>query len=537
VPKIIGLATICIGMIVVVAWTVDIPTLKSIVPNAVTMKFSTAISFVFSGITIYFVAQHYEGKTNKAQITVPLSGFVIFLFMVTLLSANMVGVNSGVEQLFVKESQDAVKTSDAGRPSIMTMINFILVVISGISALSDTRPKNIVAILGYTILIIGAISVVGYIVNQPLMYYYVPNMSTAMAINTSVLFVAIGAAFVFLGKNANMQRAKSMKIRTRLMSLFLIASLIPIIFMVGLGLNNIGSASNTESKVGMIIVGIVTAIAVTIFSLMTARSISKPIIALKDVSMQISNGNRTVKADESGDDEISDLSKAFNTMINDVIKSERLSTIGMLSSTLGHDLKNNLTVMKMNLDLAGRECEKLGNESLIKKVKTVEKSANKMLSEIDDVLNFLRQAPLKLESVSFANVLEGALKTVSIPENIKIEKPVNDVQIYCDIKRMETVLVNLVNNAIQAIGVEKGIIALDAAKNNSHALIVVTDSGPGISIDALPKIFDPLFTTKNTGTGLGLASCKNIVENHGGGISVKNNPTTFTIEIPLNDSK
>ncbi len=529
--KIIGLASILVGMVVAVSWVLDIPALESLIPNSVTMKFSTAVSFVFSGITIYFLAQYNDGKAGWAQIAVPVSGFVIFLFMATILVAYVAGINSGIEQLFVRESPNAVKTSEAGRPSIPTMINFILIIIAGLFALSENGLRKFVNAMGYAISIIGAIPIIGYITNQPLLYYYVNNVSSAMAIHTSILFVVLGIALIFLKKNTNMQ-SKRLKIQTRMVSLFLSASLIPIIFIVGLSFNNIENVPNAEStKLSMVIIGIITAITTTIFSLFTTKSISKPIIALKEVSAQISEGNRSLKADETSSDEIGDLSKAFNVMVDNVIKSEKLSTIGLLSSTLGHDLKNNLTVMKMSVGLLKQRNQDVLNESILEKITTIEKSADKMWAQIDDVLDFIRQSPLKLENISFAKLAENALKIIKIPATIKIETPAEDTFVYCDAKKLETVLVNLINNSIQAID-SSGTITIKTNMDSNYSIIQVIDSGPGIPQESISKVFDPLFTTKRTGTGLGLASCKNIVEQHGGIITVQNNPTTFTIKIP-----
>lgn len=531
IPKIIGLVSICIGLLVASAWVLDIPILTHLIPDAVTMKFSTSISFIFSGITIYFVAQYTEGKIGRAQIAVPVSGFVIFLFMVTILTGYVVGINTGIEQLFVREASNAVETPDAGRPSIPTMFNFILIVLAGIFALSESKLRKFVSHIGYVILVIGAIAVIGHITNQPFLYYYVDAVSTGMAIHTSILFISLGLALILLQKNTSVE-AKSLKIQTRMISLFLSASLIPIIFIIGLSSNNIEDTLDGESvKLSMVIIGIVTAITATIFSLLIAKAISKPIIDLKNISGQIAKGNRSVKANEAGNDEISDLSKAFNVMVTNVIKSENLSTIGLLSSTLGHDLRNNLTVMKMSLDILKREDQIHSNKNFSEKIRLIENSVEKMRNQIDDVLGFIRQTPLKQENISFAQLLENVLKIIKIPEKVKLDLPSQNIFVYCDVRKMETVLVNLINNSIQAID-SNGTIVINLSEDDDNSVIQIEDSGSGIPASVMSKIFDPLFTTKRAGTGLGLASCKNIVEQHGGMIYAQNNPTIFTIKIP-----
>jgi signal transduction histidine kinase len=107
-----------------------------------------------------------------------------------------------------------------------------------------------------------------------------------------------------------------------------------------------------------------------------------------------------------------------------------------------------------------------------------------------------------------------------------------DVVVECDRRQIEVVLSNLILNSIQAIDEAKGAITISISEGEENVIIKVTDSGPGISDGDLPHIFEPLFTTKQKGAGLGLTSCKNIIEQHKGTITVKNNPVTFSITLP-----
>ncbi len=91
---------------------------------------------------------------------------------------------------------------------------------------------------------------------------------------------------------------------------------------------------------------------------------------------------------------------------------------------------------------------------------------------------------------------------------------------------------NLVNNSVHALE-GQGEINIIVSADSKFVTIQVKDSGPGISDENLEKIFEPMFTTKKTGTGLGLVICKSIVEQHGGTLTVSNKPTTFTIKLPV----
>ncbi len=96
---------------------------------------------------------------------------------------------------------------------------------------------------------------------------------------------------------------------------------------------------------------------------------------------------------------------------------------------------------------------------------------------------------------------------------------------------MQIVFMNLISNAIDAVD-EDGEIRLNVFSNENEHIMKISDNGKGIPPENLNKIFDSLFTTKSSGTGLGLPYCKSVIEQHGGTISVSSNPTTFTIILP-----
>ena len=96
---------------------------------------------------------------------------------------------------------------------------------------------------------------------------------------------------------------------------------------------------------------------------------------------------------------------------------------------------------------------------------------------------------------------------------------------------MEVVISNLLKNASQAME-GKGEISIRVLDQKEDVFIEIEDQGQGVPQENMDKIFEPLFMTKQSGTGLGLASCISIVEKHGGRITVRNNPTVFTVQLP-----
>jgi len=209
---------------------------------------------------------------------------------------------------------------------------------------------------------------------------------------------------------------------------------------------------------------------------------------------------------------------------------ERLRAIGELSARVAHDLRNPLGIIKNAIELIEMSSNDQMDEKLKKRISMIKKASERMSRQITDVLDFTRTRELQLEKTSLNKILESSLKSITA-EQVKITKPKNDVTIICDSKQLEVVFTNILMNSIQAME-NSGEIKVRITENENDVMIEIEDSGPGIPEDKMEMIFDPLFTTKSSGTGLGLVSCKNIVEQHEGTISVKNNPTNFLIKLP-----
>ena len=209
---------------------------------------------------------------------------------------------------------------------------------------------------------------------------------------------------------------------------------------------------------------------------------------------------------------------------------ERLRAIGELSARVAHDLRNPLGIIKNAVELIEISSNDQMDEKLKKRINLIKKASERMSRQITDILDFTRTRELQLEKTSLKNILESSLKSIDT-EPVKIIKPKNDVIINCDSKQLEVVFTNILTNAIQAIE-NSGAIKVRITENEEDVSIEFEDSGSGIPKDKIEQIFDPLFTTKSSGTGLGLVSCKNIVEQHKGTITVRNNPTIFEIKLP-----
>jgi two-component system sensor histidine kinase HydH len=216
----------------------------------------------------------------------------------------------------------------------------------------------------------------------------------------------------------------------------------------------------------------------------------------------------------------------------DLIKTEKMASVGQLSSRLVHDLRNPLSVVKSTVELL-----KLGNKNMdektTQKFQRIETALKKISYQIEDVLDFVRQSELHLKRQSLSDIINSTIAGLELPKDVKIKLNLQNVVVNCDSRKLEAVFGNILTNASQAMN-GKGEIKIKVVEDEDDALIKFEDTGPGMTKSIMEKIFEPLFTTKDTGTGLGLSICKSIVEQHGGEIEVSSPPTVFTIRLPKN---
>ncbi|HXG73663.1 MAG TPA: ATP-binding protein [Candidatus Nitrosotenuis sp.] len=222
----------------------------------------------------------------------------------------------------------------------------------------------------------------------------------------------------------------------------------------------------------------------------------------------------------------------------ELLKVERLSAIGQLSARIAHDLRNPLSVIQNTSKILRIRMESKLDEKSRQQWSRMDRAIYRMSHQLEDVMDYVRMPRLEKKNYSLAMALQDAIERIDVPPNVTIHPPLNDCTVFCDPEKMEIVFVNLLINAIQAIEGKEGTIKITITEDNKENLATVTisDSGMGIPDDLLEKIFEPLFTTKQVGTGLGLSSCKSIVEQHGGSItasSVVGKGSTFTIKIPI----
>ncbi len=218
---------------------------------------------------------------------------------------------------------------------------------------------------------------------------------------------------------------------------------------------------------------------------------------------------------------------------NAALKKDKMYTIGEMSSRLAHDLQNPLTIIKNTVEIL-KQSQPNPDKATAESYERVDRAVSRMSQIVRDVLDYVRTSEGLMERTSVVRLLKTVASSLQVPDCIRMVFPTEDTDVYGDVKQLETVFSNLILNSIQAID-GNGKIMIQASDISGETVIEVIDNGSGIEKENIPKIFEPLFTTKPHGTGLGLASCKSIIEAHGGTIdctSIVGKGTAFTIKLP-----
>ena len=225
-------------------------------------------------------------------------------------------------------------------------------------------------------------------------------------------------------------------------------------------------------------------------------------------------------------------SRIFYKQSQKINENEKMSTIGHLSSNIAHDMRNPLGAIRSSSERI-KDQNNGENQAITDEIDRINRSVKRMSHQVEGVLNYVRTTPLITDQYSVTEMLNYASESIDIPKNIKLVLPAEEIVIECDEEKLEITFVNLILNAVQAIGkMENGEIRIRIKEGKKDISVSFENNGPKIADEVKPRLFEPLFTTNLKGTGLGLSSCRNIVEQHGGKISVIQDPATFTVHIP-----
>ncbi len=217
-------------------------------------------------------------------------------------------------------------------------------------------------------------------------------------------------------------------------------------------------------------------------------------------------------------------------------RAERLKTLGEMAAGMAHEVKNPLAAIRSSAQIlaghvTGKDAEFAG---------IVVAEVDRLNKVVNEFLDYARPAPLRREPVRLSALLDSCLKLLApvIREkdvNVKTVYPEAEAAVSVDPAQLRQVFLNLILNAVQAIE-NQGSVEVSVTESGHETRVAVKDSGPGIPPDKLTRVFEPFYTTKPGGTGLGLPIAQRIVAEHGGRLEIESTPgvgTTAAVVLPV----
>lgn len=235
-------------------------------------------------------------------------------------------------------------------------------------------------------------------------------------------------------------------------------------------------------------------------------------------------------------EELKDSMRELGEAQEQLVRSERLAAIGQLASTIGHELRNPLGVISNAVYLLRGDLGPNPTDAASRHLSTAEREVSAATVIVSDLLEFARQRDPVRTDVDAVALVDEALTVLPPPSGITVVRnlPQPPVLLAADRDMLRQVLLNLIGNAYQAM-IDGGTVTVGLTTDGAQLHMSVTDTGIGMAPDVSRRVFEPFYTTKARGVGLGLAVSRRIVDAHGGDIAVVSAPgegTTFTVSLP-----
>lgn len=315
-------------------------------------------------------------------------------------------------------------------------------------------------------------------------------------------------------------------------------------------LNRVKTLGDRDRLIALVALGLLL-IGVTAFF---SKRFTQPITDLGQAARRVTAGNLDFEVPVAGPEEVSTLTKTFNEMLTVLRRSreleeqlqraERSAVIGRLASGIAHEIRNPLNFINLSIDHL-REAFAPANEAQRTQYKhiltTIKDELARLNRLVSDFLSYGRPAKLKLRELDaralveeVRNLVEAKAEEQGVKITIASNGNGNQTKLTADAEQLKTCFSNLMINAIQAMP-GGGELEVGLYPNPERLEIEFTDTGTGILPESLEQIFEPYYSTKETGIGLGLPLTKKIIEEHGGQISVESEVgegTTFLVTLP-----
>jgi signal transduction histidine kinase len=316
-----------------------------------------------------------------------------------------------------------------------------------------------------------------------------------------------------------------------------------LVLLAGLLLFTLATVSlkDPERHAVLIVAGAGAVAICAVFMFVLAYLVQRPMVELQEKMELVSKGDLNVAVSFSQrNDEIGDLGRNFNHMMQQLrdSRAEHLATLGELATGLAHEIRNPLAGIAGVIEIVGRDLPATSPARAV--VKDVRLEITRISRTLTDLLETARPRRPEVRRSNLNTTVEHAVmlarqQVLSRPIKIELQKASDLPEVEHDSDQIHQVLLNLLLNAVQAID-GAGTISVNICPRQEHAVVVVSDTGRGISSQNLPNIFRPFYTTKGNGTGLGLSLAHRIVEDHNGRIevsSVLGKGSQFAVLLPF----
>ena len=337
---------------------------------------------------------------------------------------------------------------------------------------------------------------------------------------------ATAASVLFRGRDGNLYKSGFAPLRAE-------AGAVP--FAVGVD----GAAALYEQLAGfrrtLAAVGAAGALAIVALSIFVARVLVRPIRKLARAADRIGRGDLDEPVTASSRDEIGLVADTMEQMREQLrARDERMQ---MMLAGIAHEVRNPLGGLELYAGLLREEltgdAEKLGH------VARIERELGRLKIIVSDFLDYARRPKPHFGACDVAELL-AEVRDLAIaaaqPRNVRVQLAAEPARVAGDEGQLRRALINLAHNAVQACADDgSGEVTLRCARGDGEVLVSVRDTGAGIDAETLAKIWTPFYTTKQSGTGLGLAFVRDIARDHGARLAVDSAPgrgTTFTLALP-----
>jgi nitrogen fixation/metabolism regulation signal transduction histidine kinase len=318
-----------------------------------------------------------------------------------------------------------------------------------------------------------------------------------------------------------------------------------------LNLQYFDQQDNFENELNAYIITIVNIfillIVISVFiSYLVSSWLIRPLQKIRASFAKVEFGKQNTYIEYEANDEIGDLVKEYNKKLNEleiaakkIVQSEKESAWREMAKQVAHEIKNPLTPMKLSL----QHLQRTFNPEDPKSGEKLQKVSASLIEQIDTLTNianafsnFARLPKANMAELDLGNLITSVAHLFDAESKIHLEID-SDYIVQADKDLITRVFNNLITNSIQAsYETSKPEIVIHVKKDAASIIVSIKDNGHGISEEQQTKIFEPYFTTKSTGTGLGLAMVKRILENHNATIQIKESSskgTTMEIQFSI----